>query len=227
MYALSREDEPKAVLTAIVITVAALGTFAFVAFARLQSLQAELGAGTLSSEEVAGWNIYRNDTYGFQVSYPPGWTLDDGGLLDDVPYVAFGNPMTGPKTYTLQIFIENNTSSLSSGEYVHALLDADKAQDAASGASAGRAPAVTPQFEKTEIVSAGGAIADGGNAPYEAYELYGVFEFDHTAEKIYVAHGALTLRFDFPVAEENPNISLPVANNAVAHQIVDTLVFTK
>ena len=61
-------------------------------------------------------------------------------LPRDTPFVALGNPLSGKKTYALHIFIENNTSSLSSGEYVHALLAADKAQDAASGANAGRAP---------------------------------------------------------------------------------------
>jgi hypothetical protein len=34
------------------------------------------------------------------------------------------------------------------------------------------------------------------------------------------------LHFDFPMAEENPNLSLPVANNNIAHEIVDTLSFS-
>ncbi len=218
MYAMFHKDEPKAVLTAIVITVVSLGTFAFVVFSRFQ---ADVATSNFSLEEISGWNIYRNDTYGFRLSYPPGWTLYEDGLVGNDPYVAFGNPISGVKTYSLQIFVENNTSSLSSGEYVHAFLAEDKAEDKASGAVNGEAPSVAPQYERSEVLSVGGPPS------YEAYELYGVFEFDHVAEQIYVAHGGETLRFDFPVARENPNLSLPVANNYVAHQIVNTLVFTK
>ena len=221
MYAMYHKSEPRAVLTAVVITLVSLGTFAFVAVARLQVVQNEIAASAVPSADIAGWSIYRNDTYGFQVAYPPLWTLYEGGLMNDVPYVAFGNPLSGLKTYTLYVFVENNTSSFSSGEYVHALLGADHTEDAASGANAGRAPTVTPRFEKAEVLSV------GSSSLHEAYELYGVFEFDHTAEQIYVAHAAETLRFDFPVARENPNLSLPVANNAIAHQIINTLVFTK
>jgi len=221
MYAMYHKSEPRAVLTAVVITLVSLGTFAFVAVARLQVVQNEIAASAVPSADIAGWSIYRNDTYGFQVAYPPGWTLYEGGLMNDVPYVAFGNPLSGLKTYALEIAVENNTSSVSSGEYVHALLGADRAEDAASGADAGRAPTVTPRFEKAEVLSV------GSSSSYGAYELYGVFEFDHTAEQIYVAHGTEALRFDFPVARENLNLSLPVANNAIAHQIINTLVFTK
>ena len=231
MYALYHKNEPRAVLTAVVIMLVSLGTLVFVAFTHLHPLQSEISASSFSIADFADWSVYRDDTYGFQVSYPPGWTLDASGLGNVDPFIAIGNPLSGKKTYELTITIQNNTSSLSSGEYVHALLDADKANDVASGASAGHAPSVTPQYEKTKVLSVGGAAlhaSDAGVAQsYLAYELYGVYEFDHLGEQIYVAHGAETLRFDFPVAQENPNISLPVANNSIAHEIVDSLVYTK
>lgn len=221
MYAMYHKGEPRAVLTAIVITIVALGTFAFVVFTKLQSVVTETGTNDLVAADVAGWDVYQNDTYGFRLEYPPEWAMDTSDLMGGTPFVVFGNPLSGKSTYTLQVFVENNNSSLSSGEYVHALLNADLAHDGASGAGAGHAPATTPQYEKAEVLSVGASPA------YEAYELYGVFEFDHIAERIYVAHGDEVLRFDFPVARETHTISLPVANNAVAHYIVNTLTFTK
>lgn len=88
----------------------------------------------------------------------------------------------------------------------------------AQNAVLGPAPQIAPRFEKTYVLTVGG---------YTAYELYDVFEFDHDAEWVYVAHGAEALHFDFPTAVEDPNLSLPVANNGVAHEIMNTLVFIK
>jgi hypothetical protein len=145
------------------------------------------------------------------------WTISTAGLTSQTPFVAFGNPLDGTKTYAVDVYIENNPNSLSSGEYAHAVIAAAKAQDSANSAS-GAAPQTAPQFSKSYVLTAGA---------YPAYELYDVFEFDHDAERIYVAHGDEALRFDFPMAQENSNLSLPVANNGVAHQILNTLVFTQ
>lgn len=165
--------------------------------------------------DESGWQTYKNETYGFSINYPQTWRIATDGLSANVPFVALGNPLQGTSTYALEIFIENNSSSLSSGEYVHQLLSADKAEDAANAAS-GPAPQITPQFTKSFVTQAGS---------HDAYELFHVFEFDHNAEKIYVAHGNVVLRFDFPTAEENPNLSSPAHNNAVAHEIIDTLMW--
>lgn len=213
-----RPEEPKAVMTAILIAIASLGCLVFVAFTRIAAVQSELAASVTAPVDVSDWNTYHNDTYGFSVEYPPEWTVNTNGLAAATPFLTLGNPLSGIKTYALQIFIENNADSLSSGEYVHALLAADRAADAASGADNGLAPRETPQFTKAYVLTADG---------YSAYELYDVFEFDRNAERVYVAHGNETLRFDFPVAEENPNLSLPVANNGTAHEIMDTLIFTQ
>ena len=212
-----RAQEQTSVLLAIMIAIAAVGAFMFVVVMQhLQTLQVEVAASGGSPVDVSGWQTYQNTQYGFELEYPPQWTIYAGGLAGSDPFIEFGNPLDGMKTYTLQIFIEQNPGALSSGEYAHAVLAADRAADAAN-AKNGPAPLLTPRFDRAYALTAG---------QYAAYELDNVFEFDHNAERIDAAHGDEALRFDFPVAEENPNLSLPVANNEVAHDIVNTLVFT-
>jgi hypothetical protein len=213
-----REKEPLSALIAIIIAVASTGCFVFVVvIQRLESLQSEIAASNATPVDVSGWQTYQNDQYGFELEYPSGWEVSTDGLGSASPFVAFGNPLTGMKTYDVQVFIESNPSLLSSGEYAHAVLNAARAQDAVNSAS-GPAPQTAPRFDKLYMLTVGG---------YSAYEFYNVFEFDHNAEWIYVSHGSEALRFDFPVARENPNLSLPVINNGVAHQIVNTLIFTQ
>lgn len=212
-----RKDEPTSVLVAIIIAIASVGCFIFVVVVqRLQSLQNEITANKAASVDISGWQMYRNDPYGFELEYPPGWKIFTGGLAGATPFIAIGNPLEGLKIYTMQVFIESNAHSFSSGEYAHAVIAAARAQDAANAVS-GPAPQIAPRFDTSYVLTVGG---------YSAYELYNVFEFDHNAERIYVAHGDEVLRFDFPVSQENPNLSLPEANNAIAHEIVNTLVFT-
>ncbi len=212
------KEESTPVLVAVMVTLAAIGCFMFVVVAeRLRGLQAEVSAANTVPVDVSGWGIYENNTYGFELEYPPQWTLSIAGLANDVPFVSFGNPLGGMATYVLRVSIENNSSSLSSGNYVHDMLANDRVQDALN-AKNGPAPTVTPSFDKLYVLTVGG---------YPAYELYNVFEFDHQGEQVYVAHGQNVLKFDFPTASENPNLSLPVANNGVAHEIMNTLVFTQ
>ncbi|HVM76691.1 MAG TPA: hypothetical protein VMU07_00885 [Candidatus Paceibacterota bacterium] len=216
-----RNQEPTAVLTAIVIALASIGCLVFVIFARIQSVAVQNQEDAMASVEIAGWDTYSNDAYGFQVNYPPGWIVNDSGLGAGASMIAFGNPLSGTKVYPLDLFIDPNPNAFSSGAYVHNELARDRAIDTASGADKGLAPQQTPRFAKSLVLTV------GSGTRYEAYELYDVFEFDRNAERIYVSHGTTTLEFDFPVAEENPNISLPVANNLIAHQIINTLVFVK
>jgi hypothetical protein len=93
------------------------------------------------------------------------------------------------------------------------MLAADKAEDAAN-AKAGPSPTITPQFKKSYLTTIAG---------HEAYELSEVFEFDHDAERIYVADGPVILHFDLPSADANPNLSSPANNNGIAHLILNTL----
>ena len=94
-------------------------------------------------------------------------------------------------------------------------MDNDRAQDAAN-AKTGPAPTLTPQFKSNYVTTVNGN---------QVYELFDVFEFDHNAEQVFVAHGTTALRFDFPVADANPNIASPANNNAIAHLILDTFVW--
>lgn len=167
----------------------------------------------LSDVNTSSWQSYTNTALGFSISYPSNWQLSTTGLLEKNPYIALGNPLYGTSTYVMDIFIDRNPNGLTSGEYVHQLLAADKAQDAAN-AKNGPAPTVTPQFQKSYLLKLGGA---------EAYELFDVFEFDHNAEQIYLADGSSTLLFDFPTADPNPNLASPVNNNGIVHLILDTL----
>ncbi len=212
-----REKESVAVLIVIFIAALVLGYFTVLIMTRIQTLQLSVNAGGGTPLDVSGWNAYRNDQYGFELQYPPSWNTSTEGSLGASPLIVFGNPPSGISTYALQVFVEDNPSMFSSGRYVHDLLDKARAEDVAN-AVIGPTPAITPHFDKTYVLTVGG---------YSAYELYNVFEFDHGAERIYVAHGDKVIRFDFPVAKENPNISLPVANSQVAHEIINTLVLTK
>lgn len=212
-----REKEPFSALLAIIIAIAAIGCFVFVVvIQRLQTIQNEVTANQVAPVDVSGWTTYQNTQYGFELEYPPDWTLSTDGLTGQTPFIAIGNPLEGTKTYVLQVFIESNPNVLASGDYAHTILNSDRAQDL-QNASSGVAPQVTPKFDKAYVLTVGG---------YPAYELYNVFESDHNAERIYVAHGDEALQFDFPSAEENQNLFLPAANNNVAHAIINTLVFT-
>ena len=163
----------------------------------------------------AGWVNYRNSEYGFSLWYPPDWKVFTGQLQNDVTAVLFGNPIEGTSTYTLRVSIARNDAGFSSAGYVADMLARVKATDEANGPNA---PHVSAQFA---------AMTPFSVDENQGYELSNVFEFDHQGEQIYVAHGNEVLVFDFPVAGANPNISSPTENNAVAHEIVNTLTFIK
>ena len=202
-------------VTAVLIYFAAHAIGQVIALQNNESLSGALAVAGLSGVDTSGWQIYRDTISGFSIQYPPGWKIYTGGLSASTPFIELGNPLSGMTTYVMEVFVENNSSSLSSGEYVHQLLSADRAQDA-TNAKNSPAPSVTPQFQSNYLTTV------NGNS---AYELFDVFEFDHNAEQIYVTHGAFALRFDFPIADVNPNIASPANNNAIAHMIMGTLEF--
>jgi hypothetical protein len=169
--------------------------------------------GTTTPIIPAGWMNYQNSDYGFSLSYPANWQLSTSSLQSDVPAILLGNPTEGTTTYTLRFSIAQNSSGFSSAEYVADMLAQTKAEDETNGTN-------TPQLSVQFISSTAFSVDDN-----DGYELNNVFEFDHNAERIYVAHDDEVFIFDFPVADANPNISSPAANNAVAHQIVKTLTF--
>ncbi len=165
--------------------------------------------------DTSSWQTYRNTQFGFSIQYPSNWRIYTVGLAASTPFIILGNPLNGTTTYAMDIFIEQNPQSLSSAGYVHQLLAAARTQDAAN-AKIGPAPTVAPQFKSNYLTAVNG---------HPAYELFDVFEFDHNAERIYVANGTIALRFDSPVADANPNIASPANNNAIAHMIMGTLTF--
>lgn len=199
---------------AVLIVVGAVALILVYVAARAIGQVVALGNGS-GAIDTSSWQTYQNTTFGFSVQYPPNWKIYTGGLLASTPFVVLGNPLNGTSTYAMDIFIEQNPKSLSSGQYAHQLLTAARAQDAANSKN-GPAPLVAPRFATSYLTTV------NGNA---AYELFDVFEFDHNAERIYVSHGTIALRFDFPAADPNPNLASPANNNAIAHMIMNTLVF--
>jgi len=161
----------------------------------------------------AGWINYQNTDYGFSLSYPASWQFSTSSLQSDVPAILLGNPTEGTTTYTLRVSVAQNNSGFSSAEYVADMLAQTKAEDEANGTN-------TPQLSVQFMSSTAFSVDDN-----DGYELNNVFEFDHNAERIYVAHNDEVFIFDFPVVDTNPNIASPADNNAVAHQIVKTLTF--
>ena len=163
----------------------------------------------------AGWQSYQNADYGFSLAYPADWQVNTSQLQNDVPAVLFGNPIEGTTTYTLRVSMEKNDGKLSSAGYVENMLAKMQIDDQTNGTNT---PSVMVQFEH----ASGTPIAAN-----DSYELYNVFEFDHQAEQVYVAHDDKILVFDFPLAEANPNIASSTENNAIAHEILATLEFGK
>ena len=218
---MTHKKEVWAVLIVVVVGAGMLVYAAAHAVGQVLALQSDNGIASVAGSGISGvdistWQTYTDPTSGFSIKYPPNWRIFTNGLSGSTPFAAFGNPLTGTSTYVMDIFIEPNPQALSSGEYVHQLLSVDHAQDVASGAMNGLAPTITPQFASSYLATVNGSTG---------YELFSVFEFDHNAERIYVAHGALALHFDFPVSDANPDIASPANNNAIAHMIMNTLVW--
>lgn len=162
-----------------------------------------------------GWQSYVNSQYGFSLSYPGNWQVNTNQLQNDVPAVLFGDPIEGTSTYVLRVSIAKNDNSLSSDGYVADMLARAKAEDVAN-AKNGPAPQISVAFANAT------AFAVNEN---QGYELDNVFEFDHNAEQVYMAHDKEVLVFDFPVADQNPNISSSTENNAMVHEILKTVRF--
>lgn len=200
----------------LIVVIAAAAVLLFAAARAIGQVVALQGSGNANAPaDTFGWQTYKDASSGFSIQYPPNWQIYTAGLSATTPFIALGNPLNGTTTYVMDVFMEQDPQSLSSGEYVHQLLAADRAQDAAN-AKTGPAPTVSPQFKSGYLTTLNGN---------DAYELSGVFEFDHDAERVYAANGTTALRFDFPVSDANPNIASPANNNAIAHMIMNTLVW--
>jgi|GEM_PF-1568898 len=157
-----------------------------------------------------GPKLYKNERYEFQLKYPDKWEVsffekNEAGFA----WLAFTAP-TG--NYIFKIFILDNPEELSSREWVSRLL-----QDS-SEKGARDVPGFPIIFQAQKELAIAGL---------PAYELYGVFAYDQSNEEIYLARGSLLYKFEFPVAEENPNLSEPVENNKIVHEMLNTFRFLK
>jgi len=184
-----------------------------------QSLTADIPGS--SAVLTAGWKTYTNQQYGFSLKYPSDWDLRTDGLKNtlgstsSMPFIALGHPLSGMADYTLFIYIFSNPKSLSSKDYVQAMIARAKQADDLAQQN-GDAPDSAPRFDKEYAVTVNS---------YPGYELYNVFEYDRGGEQIYVANNQEVVKFDFAVAEANQNLSSPVENNAIAHRILSTFSF--
>lgn len=157
------------------------------------------------------WQTYNNDEYGFQVQYPADWEVAPGEQQVPVKtIVLFGHPLNGKKTYVMYLKIHDNPDKLDSRQWVEEMLtQAQKDYES-------KARPDTIKYEsKMELTLAG----------LPAYELYGVFDFDQTNEQIYLAKDTSIFEFSFPIAQENSNLSEPVENNKITHEMLSTFEF--
>lgn len=216
---MTKENSHRILILSAILLMVAIGVIGYLTQQNVPYYPGPSG-GTPSSAQAGvdtnGWTAYTSSNFGFSLKYPGDWQLSDSGIHSAIPYIEIGNPLEGQKTYVLRLWIVSMKSAVSAADYVKALLAHDRAEDA-KNAQNGPAPQVTPRFTDEYAVTVG---------TYPGYELFNVFEFDHNAEQVYVANGKEVLVFDFPIAAENPNLSLPADNNALVRAIVNTLQLT-
>ena len=168
-----------------------------------------------STVDTSRWKSFVSNDLGVSLKYPADWKVN--GALGEQTLLRIGHPLSGMVIYDMTVEIQDNPQGLSPSAFVAQMLADDAAEDVKNGAPTA-SPPITPSFDHQFNL----AVSD-----ISAYELYRVFRFDEHTEQIYVQHGTTMIVFEFPVAEANPNLSEPVANNAVAHEIVNTLILEK
>ena len=160
-------------------------------------------------DETANWKTYRNEEYGYEIKYPKDWEY---GTDKEQPNILWlGHPLSGKQTFSLIIIVYDNPDKLTSKQWVEKLLQENREK-----VEKKEAAPITYREEK-EVTIAG----------LPAYELYGVFAYDQSEEQIYLAKENYVYRFSFPVAEENLNLSNPIENNRIIHQMLSTFKFLK
>ena len=153
------------------------------------------------------WQTYRNEEYGFEVRYPSNWELSESELRD---VVNIGNPLHGNRWYAIDIFILPNPENLSADRYAKKITG--ESHDAVVKNGIG----VDLSLIKDYPISIG---------QVSGYELYNVFQYDQRSEFIYITNKNYAYQIAFPIAQENPNLSNPVENNLISHQILSTFKF--
>ena len=202
----------------------------------LPSSTATSSTMTTSIVDTSGWQIYNNYFYGFELKYPADWQFAVKGAQTGSDYITgfeLGHPLTGQLVATSSgnpnlPFLGIAPSYVLTGSVGHVA----PTSTARSLADASEALFGT-KFEKEYDIKVGTFAGPGGAriGAYDAHEYYGV---DHGAlnpktEQIFVTHDGAAVAFEFPVAETpaDKNNASPAENNAIAREIINTLIFSK
>jgi hypothetical protein len=86
---------------------------------------------------IAGWQLFRNDTYGFQIQHPADWKLEEVEILepeDDLPlkYVLLFRPQDW-QGIVAPVTVEVGVGSLDELRRVWAILDIDRSNSIING----------------------------------------------------------------------------------------------
>ena len=161
---------------------------------------------------ISNWQTYRNENLGIEFKYPIQFSVEyvaDSNVNKQIIQIRDYEAMVSH-----DIEILENPSRLTSKQYVEKILeDARKEYEGNEGKMP--KPYLLGYKEKRELTI----------ASLPAYELYGVFAYDQNEELVYLAKDNLVYFFNFPVAEENPNLPNAIEINKIAHQILSTFRF--
>jgi hypothetical protein len=162
--------------------------------------------------DTSSWKTYRNEKYGFEFTYPENWQLSVSGLEQTYPYIGLGNPIEGLQWFYVRISILPNPERMNAESFAKNVMKGSH-----------------EDFEKSGI---GVDLSKVENYPVlindnMGYTFPSVFEYDQRSEHIFFANNTNIYQIVFPIAQENPNLSQPIENNAIVHKILSTFKFVE
>jgi len=159
-----------------------------------------------SPDETADWKVFRSEAYGYETKYPLEWDYNTN--QKDPGIYWLGHPVNTLEPFWLSIRVFDNPDQLTSKQWVDKILSENQRLVGSGGI----------QYKERKELTVAGLPAD---------ELYGVMAYDRSDEQIYLAKEDKLFYFNFPVADENPNLADPVGNNKKSWLIINTLKFLK